>query len=165
MQVRPFVAVTLIAFCVPALAEKSSILITDSQSPLTLREGQVVISAPDSIPLSAHTPLPKAHQIKPFETVVDVVFDSERTIGEAVTRITGFIGYELYVSGAGIDTEAARVFNKPLAQVHRDFQRATIASILGSLIGEGRTLVIDHKLRAVSADLSPGTRRRLRISQ
>lgn len=136
-----------------------SAFITDPAAPLTQRAAVALSQDKPDSPLTDLTPALSRAQRSPFDTPIDVVFDAEETVGQAVSRLLGVIGYDLYVSGKGIDPMAAVVFRMPLPDVHRRFDGVSLRDSLHALIGDGYVIVVDHNRRAVSADVSPGLRR------
>lgn len=156
------VALTLIAlFLVPASYAADPlkpIVIVDERLPLTERDG-ITLRNPYQLPLSEISTQAKPYQVDPFNAVIDIDFESSITVGQAMSRVLGFIGYDLFVSGTAIDPSAQTLFKRPLPFVHREFDRTRVKDVLSALVGNRYTVVVDHNIRAVTADYSPAKRR------
>jgi len=151
---RLLVLLALVTFSARSQAELS-VVPPDQVLPFTKdRHGDIRV---DSLlpPLSHIVPVVSPHQNDLFESVVSVKFEAGTLVGHAISKIASFIGYETYWSGRAIDTSSATVLRKQLPSVHQKFNHATIRSILIALVGAGRTVVVDHKLRAISVDFTP----------
>ena len=157
LQLRYLIYMSLLAGCSSAVnadTPNSSILIHDRQLPLTDRTG-VTLTQATHLPLSELSTTAKPHQVDQINAVVDIEFDLQLTVGEAMHRVLSFIGYDLLVAGISIDPSAETLFSRPLPQVHRTFENTRVKDVLSALVGHRYTVVIDHNIRAVSADLSP----------
>lgn len=151
-----------VVFCFSGFAKAqdliTSIVIVDERFPLTERTG-VVLQEPAFLPLSEVSTRAKPHQVDPFNAVIDIDFEPSLSVGEAMNRVLGFIGYDLFVSGNSIDPSAEALFLRPLPYVHQTFEGTRVKDVLSALVGHRFIVVIDHNIRAVTADHSPLKRR------
>ena len=164
LQLRYLIYMSLLTGCSSAISAdtpNTSILIHDRQLPLTDRTG-VTLRRATHLPLSELSTRAKPHQVEPFNAVIDVDFDPQLTVGEAMHRVLNFIGYDLFVAGLSIDPAAETLFSRPLPHVHRAFENTRVKDVLSALVGHRYIVVVDHNIRAVTADLSPAIRRYLK---
>lgn len=95
------------------------------------------------------------NQFKPLDTELSFEFTGQISVAEAISKVLERIGYSLKVSGVGIDPFARFLYENDLPKIHRNFNNCSVIEIIEALVGESYTVVIDHRIRTISVDVSP----------
>lgn len=101
---RSLLCFSLLIFVLTTVSAADSESIVDESLPLTIvRSDESVSVSTVDLSLSSISTEAELHQRDLFQTIVSVNFDNSSSVGDAVSRVVRFIGYELYVGGRGID--------------------------------------------------------------